>query len=116
MAEARTCPECSNTLPSMHLKGLCLSCLLHSGPASARMLSPRKATTRPPGPFIARSRAELARTPQARNPDPLGKAAWAAGHARQTKLDRFVGFKVLPPAVQDPAFAGLPAKPVPWPD
>src|SRR4051794_13823396 len=108
MAEAHACPECGAELPADAPEGLCPSCLLHSGLASAWMLSPQNSHASPPGPFVAPAPAELARHfPQLELLSLLGQGGMGAVYqARQTKLDRHVALKVLPPnLVRDPAFA-----------
>src|SRR5262249_32163626 len=108
MAEIPRCPGCEAELATDAPEGLCPQCLDREitggrggprGPASGRT---------PPSGFVPPAAAELGRHfPQFQILQLLGQGGMGAVYqARQTKLDRLVAVKILPPEVaRDPAFA-----------
>jgi tRNA A-37 threonylcarbamoyl transferase component Bud32 len=108
MAEIPRCPACEAELATDAPEGLCPQCLYQGivegqdeagGPAPGRT---------PPSGFVPPAAAELGRHfPQLDILRLLGQGGMGAVYqARQTKLDRLVAVKILPPEVaRDPAFA-----------
>jgi serine/threonine protein kinase len=108
MAENPRCPGCEAELAADAPEGLCPQCLYQGiveGPDEAEGLSPGRT---PPSGFVPPTAAELGRHfPQLEILKLLGQGGMGAVYqARQTKLDRLVAVKILPPEVaRDPAFA-----------
>jgi serine/threonine protein kinase len=108
MAKAQLCPSCQSEVSADAPHGLCPECLLRQlveGWDEAEDPAPGGTS---PSRFVPPSPAELARHfPQLEVLSLLGQGGMGAVYkARQTKLDRPVAVKILPPEVAGtPAFA-----------
>src|SRR5215468_8030737 len=108
MAEIPRCPGCQAEVATDAPEGLCPQCLYQGIIGGQDEAGARAAGRTVPSGFVPPAPAELGRYfPQLEILQLLGQGGMGAVYqARQTKLDRLVAVKILPPEVaRDPAFA-----------
>lgn len=110
MTTDRTCNECGKTIPETAPQGLCPDCVMRMALGTGVDIGPETEDSgqHSSGRFVPPSPEELApHFPQLEISSLLGRGGMGAVYkARQTRLDRFVALKILPPGLQsDPDFA-----------